>query len=222
MKTKCIIFGNKPVNLSRNLTISNTEIEIVSENKFLGVIGDDKLSWKSHINHVKSKMAKSIAILYKAKDVLSQNALITLYYSLIAPYMTYCIEVWGNTYKTNTNPIFLLQKKAIRIISKKPFREPTNPLFICLKILKFKDLVDYITIQTMYKAKNKLLPPHVQNLFKMRDARYNLKGTLLFEKPKTRTNAKNHCVSVKGVNIWNNCPENIKLCCTLVSLKRLY
>lgn len=36
------------------------------ENKFLGVIIDDKLSWKSHINHVKTKMSKTIAILYKA------------------------------------------------------------------------------------------------------------------------------------------------------------
>ena len=118
--------------------------------------------------------------------------------------------------------MFLLQKKAIRIISNKPFREPTNPLFSRLNILKFRDLVDYITIQTMYKAKNKLLPQEIQNLFKMKDSSYNLRRPLLFEKPKTRTTVKNHCLSVRGVNIWNNCPENIKLCCTLVSFKKLY
>jgi len=68
--------------------------------------------------------------------------------------MTYFVEVWGNTYKTNTHPIFILQKRAIRIIHKTAYkrairiihktayREPTNPLFIKLKILKFKDLID--------------------------------------------------------------------------------
>ena len=65
-----------------------------------------------HINHVKSKLAKSIAILYKVKDVLNQHALYILYCSIIVPYISYCLEIWGNAYPTHTKPIFTLQKGA--------------------------------------------------------------------------------------------------------------
>lgn len=221
-KTKCIIFGNKARNLKKKLMLNDVEIEIVTATKFLGIFIDDKLNWKTHINYVKSKMSKVIAILYKAQVFISQHSLVVLYHSLLIPYMTYCIEVWGNTYKTNTNPIFLLQKKAIRIICNKSYCEPTNPLFSTLQILKFWDLVDYVIIQFMYKVKNRLLPQHVQDLFKLRDSCYNLRGILFFEKVRIRTTAKSHCVSVKGVSVWNGCPDYIKKIGTLVGFKRLY
>ena len=57
------------------------------------------------------------------------------------PCITYCIEVWGNTYQTNTKPIYSLQKKAIRAITLSAYNEPTNPLFSNLQTLKFYDLV---------------------------------------------------------------------------------
>ena len=112
---------------------------------------DNKLSWKPHIKYIKSKIPKSLSVLYKVKDI--NQSLYTLYCSFILLYITYCVEVWGNTYKTNTDPIFILPpKKAIRIVNKADYREPTNPLFK-LNTLKFKDLVDFKTIQLMYKIK---------------------------------------------------------------------
>jgi len=38
--------------------------------KFLGVLIDEKLNWKDHITNVKSKVSKSIAILYKCSQVI--------------------------------------------------------------------------------------------------------------------------------------------------------
>lgn len=60
---------------------------------------------------------------------------------------------------------FLLQKKAIRIGSKKP-KNP-KPLFIQSNVLKYK--LDYNPIQIMCKAKNRQLSQSVQ-MFKMRDS----------------------------------------------------
>jgi len=72
------------------------------------------MTWKPHIFNVQKKVSKMIAILYKLQYILSKNALHLLYTSLVTPYLMYGIEIWGNTYKTRTNPIFLLQKKVIR------------------------------------------------------------------------------------------------------------
>ena len=169
-KTKLIILGNRSTNTEKKLTINGVQLERVSERKFLGVIIDNKLSWKPHISYIKAKISKSIAILNKAKYLINQASLFMLYCSFILPYMMYWVEVWGNTYKTNTHPIFILQKRAIRVIHKTTYREPTNKLFIKLKTLKLQDLVDYKTIQIMFKAANQQLPHNIQGLFTRRES----------------------------------------------------
>ncbi len=75
-----------------------------------------------------------------------------LYRALIRPYITYCVEVWGHTYKTNLNSIYMLQKKAIMIVKRVDYYEPTNKLFINLH----SDLVDLYTSQLMYNVYNSL------------------------------------------------------------------
>lgn len=80
-KTK-LIFGNQKIDNEITLRINNTTFEKVYEFKFLGVLIDHKLSWKSHINHGRQKMSKNIAILYRGKEILNQKALYSLYCSL--------------------------------------------------------------------------------------------------------------------------------------------
>lgn len=76
-----------------------------------------------------------------------------IYNSLVIPCMTYCIEVWGNMYKTNTNPIFTLQKKAINAITFSTYNQPTNAILINLQTLIFYDLVEPFTLKIMFKIK---------------------------------------------------------------------
>lgn len=40
-----------------------------------------------------------------------------LHFSLMMPYMSYCVEVWGSVYKTNIDPMIKIQEKAIRILN---------------------------------------------------------------------------------------------------------
>lgn len=139
-KTKLMIFGNRKINKQAKIQICGVDIEQVFENKFLGVTIDNKL-----INNVKSKISKVTAIMCKMKAILDQKSLYILYCSLILPHISYCLEVWGNTYKTNIYPVFLLQKKVIRIVSKAGYLDPTNSLFIKLNVLKIYDLVKFKT-----------------------------------------------------------------------------
>ena len=44
----------------------------------------------------------------------------------------------------NVKPLFLLQKRAIRIITFASFMEHSSPIFKSLKIIKFLDLVKFI------------------------------------------------------------------------------
>ena len=110
---------------------------MVNEASFLGVILDEHLTWKSHIAQTSRKMSKSVGIIKKASFYLHTRALVMLYYSLVYPYMQYCILVWGSTYPSNLNRIVLLQKRLIRIVYKASYDAHTQPFFKEHGILPF-------------------------------------------------------------------------------------
>lgn len=79
-------------------------------------------------------------------------AVLTVYWALVALQIQYCCVIWGNSYKTHTQSILPLQKKAVRIIHKVNHRAHTKQLFIKSKLLKLHDLIKYRTVQIMFKA----------------------------------------------------------------------
>ena len=87
-----------------------------------------------------SKVSKTIGILYKSGFFLPKSSLHNLYYSLVYPYIHYCILVWGSTYPTNLDRLSLLQKPVIRVINKDPFDDHTGPIFKKLNLLKIEQI----------------------------------------------------------------------------------
>ena len=115
----------------------------VQEHKFLGIIIHENLSWKPHITSICDKVAKVIEILSKSRRYLPSVTLKTLYNSLFQPYINYCNLVWASTYASYLEPLYLLQKKAIRIITFSPPRTRSNPLFSKLNILSLHSLYKF-------------------------------------------------------------------------------
>lgn len=219
-KTKFMVFGNRKINESVALSIDGVDIERVFEFRFLGVIMDDKLSWKPHIAHIKRKICQNIFVLNKVKEVLNKETMKILYSSLIVPYFIYCIEVWGNTYQINIKPLSILQKRAIRIIHKVNYREHTSKLFAKSRILKLEDLVKFQTLIILFKARHKMLPEKIQHLYQLEKEfsrrRYNFKHQF------ARTTIKQMCPSVMGVKVWNSLHDNLKSCSNIGQFKYKY
>ena len=92
------------------ISMNNSIITRVRATKFLGVIIDEKLTWKDHISLVRSKLAKTVGI-YRVRHLLNRSALFILYCSLFLPYLTYCAEIWGNTYKSNIHSVYFFCKR---------------------------------------------------------------------------------------------------------------
>ena len=109
-KTNYVVFGK--VDKDELINVSIDEFIPSSSTKFLGVQIDEGLNWKEHIKLVTSKLIKVSGIIFRTKRVLNYDSLYTLYRSLFFPYINYCSEIWGNTYKTKLNSIILIQKKS--------------------------------------------------------------------------------------------------------------
>ena len=64
--------------------------------KFLGVNIDEFLSWKYQLNYINTNISRSLFMIRQIKYILPPECLKTLYHTMIHPYITYGILVWGN------------------------------------------------------------------------------------------------------------------------------
>ena len=124
-------------------------------------------------------------------------------------------QVGGNTYQTSLQPLFVLQKKAIRIITFSGFFEHTSPLFKDLNVIKLFDEVTVHIAVFVYKFKNQLLPTNFNVFFTSIKETHNyntrLSSRLTYALPKTRTNYGIFNIRYQGAKIWNAISDNIKL-----------
>ena len=63
-----MLLGN--LNAEFDIAINGISIGRMHVAKFLGILIDEKLSWKDHIINFTSKLSKSTAILYKCSQVI--------------------------------------------------------------------------------------------------------------------------------------------------------
>ena len=80
--------------------------------KFLEVMIDENLTWKTHVQLVKNKISKIVGILFKASCSLNSKSLRSIYFALVHPYMNYASIAWASTNKTYLKRILGKQKKS--------------------------------------------------------------------------------------------------------------
>jgi hypothetical protein len=133
--------------------------------KFLGVLIDPNLNFRSHIKSISSKIASSLFHMRAAKNVLSKKALTTLYYSLIHSHLIYAIQIWSCTSPSIVNELVIKQKMAIRIIHNATYNAHTESLFKSSSILPLPLLTDYFKLQFMYLLDFNHLPASFNNVW---------------------------------------------------------
>ena len=209
--------------LKVSVVIDNHPINEVHHTKFLGVIIDNKLKWKEHIDYISKKIAKGIGVIVKARKVFDKVTLLSLYNSLILPYLSYCIHIWGNAYQTHLQKLHVLQNKIIRIIAGVPRRTSSDPLYDEFNILKIKKLYMYAVGFCMYKYENDMLPELFKNMFvkvtNVHDHDTRTATTNQLYIPIYGTVRGQKSFKYVGVRTWNYILQNIHTRCPIVSFK---
>ena len=89
-----------------------------------------------------------MGILSKLRHYLNNKTLLDLYYALIYRFFSYCIIAWGNTHKSTLQPLFVIQKRAIRresFITFSGFLEYSSLRFKKLTVIKLLDGCSYFS-----------------------------------------------------------------------------
>ena len=152
-----MIFFKHPRTIPKlSISIDGNPVEQVTNFNFFVITLDQNFTWNDHISKISIKVARVIGIMNKLKRIFPYQILRTLFNSLIHPYLIYGLYIWGFSPKRLT----ILQKKAVRIIARKPYISHTTSIFKDLKILKLRDQYSMQLYKLYHKNTNNLLPSY--------------------------------------------------------------
>ena len=171
-KTEFTIFRPPSKSLENRITLTLAGKKIFESKKvkYLGIILDDRLTWKIHISELCKKLGRTVGMLFKIRYQCNKKVLRSLYFSLFESHLSYGLPVWGSANQALIQKLFFLQKKAIRAITFSDFRAHSSPLFKKLNVLKVHDLFQYQVSSIMWDFDHYTLPHALNPLFnKTRD-----------------------------------------------------
>ena len=197
-------------------SLSNrTPVNIVSCAKYLGVIINNEPNFHEQIKVMEGKVARSVGILNKLKQTLSQTVMLQLYYALVHSLLLYGIIIWGATYPTYLQKLKFLQNRGIRAIVDAHFQDLVYPYYSQLKILQIDDLFKFEVAKFSYGSLHNKTPNSFYKYFcKTNDhsgrATRQSSNCDDLNIPHYRTNKLQRCIKYQGVRIWNCIPTNIR------------
>ena len=126
-KTEAVLFGTG-ARLTQvenfRVSIGHCQLERVTEYKYLGVVLDDTLTWKSHVNYITSKAGKRLGLLRRIKEVLTANVANLIYKTFLPLILDYYDSVWACCNRGEIDRLERLQNRADRIVMKSPRSAP--------------------------------------------------------------------------------------------------
>ena len=187
------------------LLIDGQAINEVQKTKFLGIIIDNQLTWKWHINYIAGKIARGIGMLIKARQFLNKVGLMSLYYSFIYPYLTYCNHIWGATYKTRLKRLVILQNKAIRVLAQAGNRTSSDPLYKKLNIMKLENINTYLIGRFMFCVSIDKVPQLFGSLFRKNNEfhNYETRSAHHLHLPSVKLDLSKTGIKYRGAIVWN-------------------
>ena len=217
-KTNYIIFHSSSANVSlddSNIKIGKKHIKRVKFVKFLGLLLDEHLSWKYHVSELSKKLARTCGIFFKIRNLLQLNVLICLYNALFLSFLQYGLIVWGQKYDSYIDPIFKLQKKAVRAISFQPRMSSSLPIFNDLKLLKLSEIFELRLLVFVFDSVNRTSPSCFHDFFLFNSSvhqyatRQARKGDLYMSQ-KNSLQYGLRSLRYLGAKLWNALPADIR------------
>ena len=138
-------------------------------------------------------------------------------------FLQYGLIFWGQTYESYIDPIFKLQKKAVRAISFQHRLSHSLPIFKDLKLLKLSQIFELLTF--VYDSVNKTSPSCFHNFFLLSSSvhqystRQASQGDLsLFRKNSVHYGLRS--IQYLGTKLWNSLPMELWNASSKVSFKK--
>ena len=138
--------------------ISGQKVNILKGTKYLGMIMDEDLTFKNHMDTMKLKLNRVNGLLAKLRHYVNPTLLRTIYYAIFEPHLRYGCQLWGQAQTQVLQNIEKIQNKTLRILNFKNPLKPVEQIYKESKIFKLKDIATMSNLKFVYDQTNKILP----------------------------------------------------------------
>ena len=210
-----------------DMKVDDTVLEQVEEIKYLGLVIDSHLTWKSHISSLCKKISPKLGALARLSHILNKDTLLKIYNGTIQPTLDYCCTVWGHCNTGFIHKLQTYQNRAARIILRNyDWTTRSRDLLNTLNLKGINYRISYFIVCLMFKCLNNLSPYYMSDKFTFlhdicsHHTRYSESYNVLIPKPQVES--FKHSFLYQGPSKCNKLPLNIKSAQSLSHLKYLY
>ncbi|GBN84141.1 putative RNA-directed DNA polymerase from transposon BS [Araneus ventricosus] len=147
-KTRSVMFRKgHPRNNLQSLTFFE-ELFWDMEVKYLGLILDSKLTFRSHIKYNTGKLWGKVQViipLIGRKSPLSLNNKVLLFKQILRHILTYASQIWVFDAKTHLKKVQIMQNKILRIMTNAPWYIRNDVIHKDLKLESTENHIQVIT-----------------------------------------------------------------------------
>ena len=222
-KTQAMLFTPCTLNNFPNIHLGNTLVQYVPDYKYLGILIDKNLKFKSHISSLCGKLARVVGISYSIGKLLNVQAALSVYFSLAYSHISYMIAAWGNSGITRIGEVQIQQNKIIRNLFQHHFPNlHTAEIFTRLNLLKVNDIYRLELGKLMFKTINSNSYPFINNI--LTDLQWqhnqNTRKISVYRLPPTRILCDYNSFVFQGVKLWNSLPLSVRNSTSMYSFKK--
>ena len=220
-KTKSMVLTTRQKHQLRPLTLSlsinNSNIEQVHQHRVLGVIIDDSLQWKQHVEHLCKLLSRNLYLLSRLQSILPTEAKKVFYSAHIKSHLDYASVVWDGCSGALFKEINSRHRRAVRLVS--PLQGvSTDSKMADLGLLPLHMHLLFNKAVFMFKVLNDYAPSYLTDLFHSAPSPYSyFKYNLIYPRP--RLDIYKTSISFSGAQLWNTLPTTLKIQTSLSSFK---
>ena len=146
--------------------IQGEKIKRTSEYKLVGMIIDDKLLWKQHLESVTRKLNQTIGMLLRARHKLGTTTKILVYHSLFRSYLTYGLAHYSALKtKKEINTLQSLQNSALKAVFNTKSRTSMESHRKAKKLHTVEDEIIISRIHMAATVADKAAPDNLKRIF---------------------------------------------------------
>ena len=207
--SKCIHLAitRKKTYIKHCYQIHSQQIQQNKSAKYLGVVIDEHLTWKEHVNEICSKAIKAKAFLQRNLHRCPVLVKSNCYTSLVRPILEYAAAVWSPHLQYQIHQIEKVQRSAARFVTNDfSYRSSVTGMLFCLRWPLLEHRRNYLKLITFYK----IIRGFIDASFTLISHATSTRGhSQRFVTPFARTDSYLYSFLPSTINLWNSLPESL-------------
>ena len=134
--------------------MENNIIARVKSVKFLGILTDEHMNFRQHVESIVQKIRSINGLLYSRRDYIPHSCRKNLFFALAQSRMQYCIETYGNTSWNVLQPLHIACNRVLRTLLGLSRYSHVKDIYLAYNVLPVHLLHKFCCAKIIYKSIN--------------------------------------------------------------------